>query len=73
MKNKMNNKIRAGLILFAVYGFIRGFFEMPDFISGLLIGLTLVCYITGFLEMRHDLSEVSGFKKSFLRKLFGKS
>ena len=69
MKNKINNKIKMGLLFYAIFSFTKQFFEVPHFISGFLIGISIACYIMGAIELNHDISKFKNWKKSLIKRI----
>ncbi len=69
MKNKINNKIKMGLLFYAIFSITKQFFEVWHFISGFLIGISIVCYIMGAIELNHDISKFKNRKKSLIKKI----
>lgn len=63
---KFNWYLRIGLLLAALVLTIKRFFDLPDFIYGLLLGTAVVLEIIGVYAINHDIKKLKTAKKELL-------
>ena len=62
MKRKLRNELKIGLLLYALYGILYRFTEMPHFVLGGLIGGSVCLMLIGVLS-EAQYNTLKSFKK----------
>ena len=69
---KSNNYINFGLLFYGLYIGLGHLGLLPDFISGLFLGLAITLLLFGIYSINHDTSKFRIRKMNFLKKCFNK-
>ena len=66
---KLNNHISFGLLIYVFWAISKEFFQLPEFINGFCLGLSIVLMLLGAYRENHDITKIKKFKKDLLLKV----
>lgn len=66
---KTNKPLFIGTIANFLFLFSRVFDNFPEVLSGMLVGIAIGCYVVGLYMVNHDITRLTGWKKSLIAKL----
>ena len=66
MKTKMRKELRIGLIAFVLFLILNRFFNMPEVVMGILMGLGISLLIVGSLS-KGSYQKLRNWKKSLVK------
>jgi len=69
---KSNNYIGFGLFFYGIFIGLGHFNLLPDFISGLCLGLCIALMLIGIYSMNHDTSKLKDCKMNFFKRCLNK-
>lgn len=69
-KGQDNNKfLRIGALFWVLFLFTKNILNVPEVVSGFLIGISIAGYIVGIYGVHHDASKLKEWKKSLFKRL----
>ncbi|WP_294167091.1 hypothetical protein [uncultured Clostridium sp.] len=66
---KLNNYIRNGLLIYAFSTVSKEFFQLPEFVNGFCVGLSIVLLLLGAYRENHNINKLKNFKRNIFMKL----
>lgn len=66
---KLNNYIRFGLLIYAFWMISKEFFQLPEFVNGFCVGLSIVLLLLGAYRENHNINKLKNFKRKVILRL----
>lgn len=66
---KLNNYIRNGLLIYVFSTVSKEFFQLPEFVNGFCVGLSIVLLLLGAYRENHNINKLKNFKRNIFMKL----
>lgn len=66
---KLNNYIRFGLFIYAFWMVFKRLFQLPEFVNGFCVGLSIVLLLLGAYRENHNINKLKNFKRKVILRL----
>ena len=66
---KLNNYIRFGLFIYAFWMVSKRVFQLPEFVNGFCVGLSIVLLLLGAYRENHNINKLKNFKRKVILRL----
>ncbi|MDU5105125.1 MAG: hypothetical protein E6241_00290 [Clostridium sp.] len=66
---KLNNYIRFGLFIYAFWMVSKRLFQLPEFVNGFCVGLSIVLLLLGAYRENHNINKLKNFKRKVILRL----
>ena len=67
--SKLNNYIRFGLFIYAFWMVSKRLFQLPEFVNGFCVGLSIVLLLLGAYRENHNINKLKNFKRKVILRL----
>ena len=66
---KLNNYICFGLFIYAFWMVSKRLFQLPEFVNGFCVGLSIVLLLLGAYRENHNINKLKNFKRKVILRL----